>query len=58
VSAAQVGYAVILGGDQSIWLTGTLAIVVFLAGPVTALGVTNTPAPEDAARAWPDEVTG
>lgn len=45
VSATQVGYAVILGGDQPIWLTVTWAIVAFLAGPVTALAVTNTPAP-------------
>ncbi len=44
VSATQVGYAAIPGGDQPVWLTVTLAVVAFLAGPVTALAVTNTPA--------------
>jgi hypothetical protein len=42
VSATQVGYAAVPDGVQPIWLTVTVAVVAFLAAPVTALAVTNT----------------
>lgn len=48
ISAVQVAYAAVPGGTQPVWLTVTLAVVAFLAAPVTALAVSNTPSPERA----------
>lgn len=50
VSATQVGFAAAPGGSQPSWLTVTLAVVAFLATPITALAVVNVP-PSDARRA-------